>query len=97
MIKQMVVRGMDAVMLSCEEATYLITKSEFAKVGCIKRMQLRMHLAGCELCRRFKIQSEIIDKSLNTLENIKLHQEESFSKLSSEKKNEMEELIAKYQ
>lgn len=97
MIMQMMVKGMDAVMLSCDEATYLITKSEFEKVGCVKRMQLKMHLAGCKFCRRFKIQSEIIDKSLKTLEHIKLDQENSFSKLSPEKKKEMEEMILKHQ
>lgn len=90
MIKQMMIRGMDAVMLSCEEATLLITKSELEKVGCMKRMQLKMHLAGCELCRRFKIQSEMIDQSLKTLENIKLNQEKTEYQLSDEKKKEIQ-------
>lgn len=93
MIKRMMIRGMDAVMLSCEEATLLITKSEMEKIGCVKRMQLRMHLAGCELCRRFKIQSEIIDQSLKTLENLKVNQEAPQAYLSEEKKKEMEKLI----
>lgn len=93
MIKQMMIRGMDAVMLNCEEATYLITKSEFEKVGCVKRMQLKMHLAGCKLCRRFKIQSDIIDKSLKTLEDLKLNQNMSGAHLSEEKKKEMQETI----
>jgi hypothetical protein len=95
MIKQMMIRGMDAVMLSCEEATYLITKSEFEKVGCIKRMQLKMHLAGCELCRRFKIQSEIIDQSLKTLEDLKINTHRSDVHLSDQKKAEMEASLTK--
>jgi len=93
MIKKMMMQGMDAVMLNCEEATYLITKSEFEDVGCIKRMQLKMHLAGCKLCRRFKIHSEIIDKSLKTLEDLKLNQKISGAQLSDEKKKEMQETI----
>ncbi len=92
MIKKMMIRGMDAVMLSCEEATYLITKSEMTKVGCIKRMQLKMHLAGCELCRRFKIQSELIDKKLANLENIKLNSTATNKELPKEKKKELQKL-----
>ncbi len=89
----MMIRGMDAVMLSCEQATFLITKSEFEKVGCIKRMQLKMHLAGCELCRRFKIQSELIDQSLKTLEDLKLKPHTSYDHLSDKKKKELEEIL----
>ena len=93
MIKKMMIRGMDAVMLSCEEATFLMTKSEFEKVGCIKRMQLKMHLAGCEFCRRFKIQSELIDQSLRTLENIKTTETKNFKPLDDNKKKELETLV----
>jgi len=96
MMKQMMMRGMDAVMLSCEEATYLITKSEFEKMSCLKRAQLKMHLAGCELCRRFKVQNEIIDRSLKKLEEIKLQQNISVLQLPLEKKNEMEKIISNY-
>lgn len=93
MIKQMMIRGMDVVMLSCEEATYLITKSEFEDLGCVKQMQLEMHLMGCKFCRRFKLQSEIIDKSLKTLENLKISQDKPGNKLPDEKKLELEKII----
>lgn len=96
MIKQMMMRGMDAVMLSCEEATFQITKSEFEKLGCIKQVQLKMHLAGCELCRRFKVQSEIINEGMKKLENLKMHQDLVGVHLSNKKKEELKEIITRY-
>lgn len=95
MIKELMIQGMDKVMLDCDEATYLITKSEVDKIGCVKRIQLEMHLAGCKFCRRFKIQSDLIDQSLKTLENIHLHNtdEQLSSKLPKEKKEELQQMI----
>ena len=91
MIKEMMIRGMDVVMLNCEEATYLITKSELTKLGCVKRMQMKMHLMGCELCRRFKQQSEFINKNLEQLEikNQNLYKH----KLPDIKKKELQSLV----
>ena len=94
MIKKMMIRGMDAIMLSCDEATYLITKSEMTKVGCIKRMQLKMHLAGCELCRRFKIQSDFIDSNLINIENLKLNNQNPKKELPEEKKEELQKICS---
>ena len=95
MIKEMMIRGMDKIMLNCEEATYLITKSEVDKIACVKKIQLKMHLAGCSFCRRFKVQSDLIDQSLRTLEHIKLHEEDKNSaiKLRDEKKEEIQKVI----
>ncbi len=95
MIKELMIKGMDKVMLDCDEATYLITKSEVEKIGCVKRIQLKMHLAGCKFCRRFKVQSELIDKSLKTLEDIHLNNsnKQSSAKLPKEKKEEFQQMI----
>lgn len=93
MIKRMMIKGMDAVMLNCEEATYLVTKSEMSQIGCLKTMQLKMHLVGCELCRRFKMQSVMINKSLEKLEQHKIQTVFKEQKLSVSKKQQLEELI----
>ncbi|NOR85973.1 MAG: hypothetical protein GQ527_00040 [Bacteroidales bacterium] len=96
MIKEMMVQGMDKIMLNCEEATYLITKSEVSKIGCVKRIQLKMHLTGCSLCRRFKVQSELIDQSLKTLEEIQMKQDHHHTHhLPKEKKEELQSIIDK--
>jgi len=95
MIKRLMVESMDKIMLNCEEATFLITKSEIAKISCIKKLQLKMHLAGCSFCRRFKLQSEFINNNLQTLEQMKLNQETDFNKLPKEKKEEIQHIIDK--
>jgi len=51
-------------MLSCDTATLLITKGEFTRLSCVEQMQLKMHLAGCKFCRRFKQQSEFISYAM---------------------------------
>ena len=95
MIKELMIKGMDKVMLDCDVATHLITRSEVEKIDCVKRIQLKMHLAGCKFCRRFKVQSELIDKSLKTLEDIHLQQNDDqlTNKLSKEKKEEFQQLL----
>lgn len=68
-MKKILMKGMNDVMLSCDSATYLITRNEYDKVNCLKRMQLKMHLAGCKYCRRFAEQSKYITAQLNKLKN----------------------------
>ena len=66
-IKKTLVKGMDKVMLSCDAATYLITRSEYGKISPLEKMQLTMHLAGCKYCRRFAEQSKYISAQLNKI------------------------------
>ncbi len=62
-------KGMDKVMLSCDTATYLITRSEYGTISPVKKMQLSMHLAGCKYCRRFAEQSKYISAQLKKVKN----------------------------
>ncbi len=61
---------MDKIMLSCDTATLLITKGEFTRLKCVEQLQLKMHLAGCKFCRRFKEQSEFISYALRQADRI---------------------------
>ena len=77
-LKKIWVKGMDKIMLNCDTATLLITKGEFEKLSCREQVQLKMHLAGCKFCRRFKKQSEFISYALKQVafpqkEDLKLH------------------------
>ena len=94
MIKELMIKGKDKIMLTCEEATFLITKSEVEDLGCIKKMQLKMHLAGCSLCRRFKLQSDIINQSLKHLEHLNGDHTHNYH-LPEKKKEELQEIIEK--
>lgn len=47
-------------MISCKEATYLISKKEEGKLTLAERLKLSVHLAICGICRAFEKQSEFI-------------------------------------
>ena len=68
-MNKIMMKGMNKIMLSCDKATYLITRNEFEKLNYTKRMQLSMHLAGCKYCRRFAEQSKYITEQLNKLKD----------------------------
>ena len=49
--------AMHSVMLSCDKATFFVTKKEYVKLSCKENLQLKMHLMGCKLCRSFNEQN----------------------------------------
>lgn len=61
-IKNKAIKGMNKVMLDCDTATFLITKNEYVSLPCIEKMQLKLHLATCKFCRRFKKQSSFLSQ-----------------------------------
>ena len=84
-IKKKLVEGMNKLMLDCNTATLLITKNEFTSLSCIEQMKLRMHLASCKFCRRFKKQSEYISMHVHRL-NIDLENAKLKMHLTNEQK-----------
>ncbi len=90
-IKKLQVRIIDATMLNCEKATFLITKSEFEKLSCVDSVRLKIHLMGCKFCNNFKKQSEIISYALKKVDEIKPEGELS---LSEDQKERIKKSIA---
>jgi len=41
-------------MLSCDKATFLITKEQEGKISFIRKIQLELHLKACKFCSLFK-------------------------------------------
>ena len=77
-MKAVMMKGMNAVMLYCDRATFLATKNEVEPLGCIQQMQVKLHLMGCKFCRAFSEQSKIISKELETIKkadpnNLRIH------------------------
>jgi len=77
---------MNFVMLSCEDATLLLTQKQYGSIGILKNFQLQMHLASCKLCRRFNVHNELIHKEWEFFE-------EENKEMSLEKKSEIEKQI----
>lgn len=64
-------------MLSCFKATELIEKSSVVKLSSFERIQLKLHLSVCDACKKYQIQSEVLDKALsNDSETAKLSDSE---------------------
>ncbi len=83
---------MNKLMLSCDEATLLITKSEYQQLCSIKQLKLRMHLATCSFCRTFQKQNLIISQNIDQLKKVP---EDLKMVLDDDKKQELQSLIEK--
>ena len=88
-MKKTLMKGMDKVMLSCDTATYLITRNEYGKISPLEKMQLTMHLAGCKYCRRFADQSKYISAQLQKIRDA----ENTTVSLSPEQKEKLKKTI----
>ncbi len=86
--KERMVKGMNKIMLSCDEATLLVTKSEFVRLSCNEQVRLKMHLVTCKFCRRFKKQSEMISLQIHKLD-LNFDKKELQLHLSEEQKARM--------
>ena len=82
--------AMHYMMLSCDTATFLITKRDYQKLRCKENLQLKMHLMGCKLCRSFNEQNTFLSEKLKNIQ-----EEPPLVELSLEKKNEIEEILKK--
>ncbi len=85
-------KSMDKIMLNCDTATLLITKGEFTRLSCVEQLQLKMHLAGCKFCRRFKKQSEFISYAIRRADQIPA-KESLRLYLTEEQKKKMKEKV----
>ena len=90
--KIMMNRAMQYMMLSCDNATFLMTKKDYQKLKCKENLQLRMHLMGCKFCRAFNKQNAILSEHL-----AKLKEAPPVLILSDEKKVEIEKALTNSQ
>jgi len=51
-------------MIACDKASYLISLREDRKLGFRRRLQLKMHLLTCHLCRKYAKQIGELNHSL---------------------------------
>ncbi|MGB0977853.1 MAG: hypothetical protein ACPGVV_00585 [Croceimicrobium sp.] len=56
---------MQAIILSCREASTLIQKNEAGTLGLIEGVQLKLHLSICKLCRQYEKQSARLNEFLD--------------------------------
>ena len=54
-------------MLSCKEATQLVSRGLDRKLGFRQRVQLRVHLAICDGCKHFSRQMAFLRRAMKRL------------------------------
>ena len=55
------------IQYNCKQATYLIEKRMLDKITFREAIELRIHLAGCSVCKLFDKQSHLINKMVRQL------------------------------
>ena len=62
-------KKMEKIAYNCRKATLLIEKQQFGRLTIGERIELRIHLAGCSVCRVFQQQSITINKMIKGVFN----------------------------
>jgi hypothetical protein len=78
------------IQYNCKQATFLIEKKQTGRLTLREKLELKIHLAGCSVCRIFQKQSILINRLVFTLFHIS-HPEEK--KLDDYFKRELQERI----
>lgn len=89
-LKTKVMTHQKTINTNCEKATFLIEKQQASKLSFIEILFLKIHLAGCSVCRIYKRQSVIINQLAHKLFHAPAHPQ---SKLDDESKKEMQHRI----
>ncbi|RQO69005.1 hypothetical protein DBR40_18675 [Pedobacter sp. KBW01] len=50
------------IIYNCKQATFLIEKRMAGKITASETVQLKVHLAGCSVCRLYQEQSVLINR-----------------------------------
>lgn len=72
------------IAYNCRKATFLIEKKQIGEITLLEKMELKIHLAGCLVCRTFEQQSITINRMVKELFNVsgenKIELDEEFKK-----------------
>jgi hypothetical protein len=78
------------INLTCEEASFLISKRQETKLTWCEILRLNFHISVCEPCSRFAKQVVIMDASISQFFNPNSAKSQAFSE---KKKNDLEKMI----
>lgn len=83
----------EKIAYNCKKATFLIEKKQIGTISLREKLELKIHLAGCSVCRIFEQQSIKINEMVKNLFHTNSQQEEI--KLDEDFKKAMQERIEK--
>ncbi len=91
-MKKLFNRLMNLLMISCEKASMLISKSQDQDLTFQEKVNLQMHLAGCKFCRRYKKDIQILTDNLKNYRQITEEQKQQLQ-LTPEQKEKIKEKL----
>ena len=74
-MKYRILAYMSRQMISCDEASYLVSYRQENRLTLRQAWQLRMHLVTCYLCRRYSAQIEQLQKAMDHYRHCTLHED----------------------
>ena len=83
---------MKKLMISCEKASFLASKSQDKRLTVKEKASLKMHLTGCSVCRNYKKDLDILTEYLR---NYKYYAEDERYqiRLSPEQRKRIKDLM----
>ncbi|WP_299284555.1 hypothetical protein [uncultured Mucilaginibacter sp.] len=78
------------IAYNCRKATFLIEKKQLETLTLREKLELKIHLVGCSVCRTFQQQSIMINQMVKGMFHSSQPQE---TKLDETFKNELQERI----
>jgi len=85
-------------MISCDQATYIISKNQHEEITFLTNLKLKLHLLMCLYCRRYNKQIKFLDKIINKIKStpdlnsfqhkLTLEQKERISKSITNQENQ---------
>ncbi len=55
------------MMITCEQASYLIDKEQYTELTHREKFNLKMHLLSCKFCRLYKHESHVINDKISDI------------------------------
>jgi hypothetical protein len=80
------------IAYNCRKATFLIEKQQIDSITPREKIELKIHLAGCKICRIFEQQSVTINKMVHDLLRNNQHKELTMSDIFKKSMKEKIEL-----
>lgn len=92
-VKKRLLATMRKMMLNCEQASLISTRSMVENVGLKNRMGLQMHLAACKYCRKYYQQSKLLSRVIQYQNRLVEQGNSQPHRLSVTEKSNLQRLI----
>ena len=88
-MKELNKEEINCIAYNCRKATFLIEKEMVGKITLREKLELKIHLAGCSVCRIFQEQSKTINQMVKNIFNNQQHEkrglDENFKKILNQR------------